>query len=331
MEFFPLLPFPAPIRQYPKGGDFLYTGISYGEYLDTPQCRVSIDNVRMKFSYKYRNYDFGTHEAVCTIDLLSERLDNMYFDNCEVNWQQCDFFKIGNYARTCKLSGIDPLHGDWSCAVMFGRYTFDNSCKLVAPEIVFDFNPNKVPHDRYTQVINILKDSCIDVSINRYDVAFDFPIPRDHVTLIPNDRQRYQLIREAETGVTEYQGKRSHHKAMKLYDKMKESALDVPVTRCEITIDGDYVEPVELLFPELVVLGDLQMDMGFADLPFQVVACLLHPELIPILKSKVDYKTWKKYSGMIATHGQRKLAPDNWNRVDQYLSAWFTRLLGGVA
>ena len=309
----------------------MYTGISYGEYLDTPQCRISVDNVRMKFSYKYRNYDFGKHEVVCTIDLLSQRLDNMYFDNCDVVWQQCDFFKIGNYTRTCKLSGIDPLHGAWSCAVMIGRYTFDNSCKLVAPEIVFDFNPNKVPRDRYMQVINCLRDGCKDASISRYDLAFDFPIPRDHVTLIRNDRQVYRQFHDPQKGTTEYQGERSHHKAMKLYDKTKEADLAVPVTRCEITVGGDYVEPVELLFPDLVVLGDLQMDMGFSDLPFQVVACLVHPDLIPLLKRRVDYKTWKKYSGMIATYGQRKLTPDNWNKVDHYISAWFSRLLGGAA
>lgn len=309
----------------------MYSGISYGEYLDTPQCRVSVDNVRMKFSYKYRNYDFEKHDTVQTIDLLSGMLDNMYFDDCDVIWQQCTSFKIGNYLRTCRISGIDPFCGEWSCAVMIGRYCFDNSCKLVAPEIVFDFNPNKVPHDRYMQVIRLLRDGCISTTINRFDVAFDFPIPRDHVTLIPNDRQSYKLFREAQKGVTEYQGERSTHNAMKLYDKTKESTLAVPVTRCEITIGGDYDKSIENLFPVLIVLRDLQIDVGFSDLPFPVVACLYHPDMIPELKKRTDPKTWRKYRGMIVAHSQRKLTPDNWSRVDQYLSAWFTRLLGGVA
>lgn len=51
----------------------MYTGIPYGEYLDTPHCRVSIDNVRMKFSYKYKNYDFEKHQAIASIDLYSKR------------------------------------------------------------------------------------------------------------------------------------------------------------------------------------------------------------------------------------------------------------------
>lgn len=143
------------IPKFLKEVIFLYTGISYGEYLDTPQCRVSIDNVRMKFSYKYKNYDFEKHEAVTTIDLCSQRLDRLFFHGFEIVWHRCDFFKIGNYVRTCTISGIDPFTGNWSCAVMIGRYTFDNSCKLVAPEIVFDFNPNKVPQDQYTEIFNI--------------------------------------------------------------------------------------------------------------------------------------------------------------------------------
>lgn len=310
---------------------FLYTGISYGEYLDTPYCRVSIDNVRMKFSYKYKNYDFEKHEAVATIDLLSQALDRLFFDHCEVVWHHCDFFKIGNYVRTCALSGIDPHSGEWSCAVMIGRYTFDNACKLIAPEIVFDFNPNKVPMHRYAQIIGILKTGALHVMITRYDLAFDFPIPRDHVTLIPTDRQGYRLFRDPLKGTTEYQGERSNHAAMKLYDKTKESSLSVPVTRCEITVKGDYTSSIEHLFPALVVLGDLQMDTGFADLPFHVVACLIHPDVIPILKSKVDHKTWKKYRDMILNHGQRQLSPGCWRDVDSNVRSWLLQLKGGIS
>ena len=131
----------------------MYTGISYGEYLDTPQCRVSLDNVRMKFTYKYKRYDFEKHEAVNSIDLYSIMLDRLFFEGCDIKWHQCDFFKIGNYVRTCAISGIDPFSGAWSCAVMIGRYTFDSTCKQIAPEIVFDFNPNKVPDDVSAEII----------------------------------------------------------------------------------------------------------------------------------------------------------------------------------
>jgi hypothetical protein len=85
----------------------LYSGIPYGEYLDTPQCRVSIDNVRMKFSYKYKNYDFEKHEAISTIDLYSQKLDRLFYDRCEVKWHSCDFFKIG---IPFTLSAIVPAY-----------------------------------------------------------------------------------------------------------------------------------------------------------------------------------------------------------------------------
>ena len=309
----------------------MYTGISYGEYLDTPQCRVSLDNVRMKFTYKYKKYDFEKHDITNSIDLYSVMLDRLFFEGFDIKWHHCDFFKIGNYVRTCTISGIDPSSGAWSCAVMIGRYTFDSTCKQIAPEIVFDFNPNKVPYGVFTEIIRRLRDGSLHVSITRYDVAFDFPVPRDHVTLIPNDRQCYKLFRDSLKGVTEYQGERSNHNAMKLYDKTKESSLAVPVTRCEITVDGDYDKTLQHLFPVLVVLGDLQMDMGFADLPYQVVSCLLHPDLIPVLKSKVDHKTWKKYSNMISTHGQRNLTPGSWIDVDRYVSSRLSRLKGVIA
>lgn len=308
----------------------MYTGISYGEFFDTPYCRVSVDNLRLKFSYRYKRYDFEKHRVDTAIDLYSKMLDRLFFEGLDVVWHHCDFFKIGNYVRTCTISGDDPYSGKWSCAVMIGRYTFDSSCKQVAPEIVFDFNPNKVPDDVSCDVITRLSDGATKVSITRYDVAFDFPIPRDHVTLIPNDRQGYKLFREASKGVTEYQGERSTHSAMKLYDKTKESALAVPVTRCEITVEGEYNKSLENLFPVMIVLGDLQTEIGFADLPFPVVACLLHPDLIPVLKNHVDRKTWKNHRELLATHGQRNLTPGAWIDVDRYVRSRLAQLKGGI-
>lgn len=309
----------------------MYSGISYGEYLDTPQCRVSVDNVRMKFSYKYKTYDFEKRQIETSVDLLCHRLNWLYFDNCEVNWKTCDYYKIGNYAKICSIAGIDPFSGAWSCAVMIGRYVPIKGNKRVAPEIVFDFNPNKVPESRYVQIINCLRDGALHVSISRYDVAFDFPVSREQVILIRNDRQGYRLFSEVQKGVTEYQGERSHHNAMKLYDKTKESGLTVPVTRCEITVEGDYEKSIEQLFPNLIVLGNLQLNMDFETLPFAVKACLLHPDLMPMLKQSVDPKTYRRYRNMIADNSQQKLTPDNWDSVDQYISSSLTRLIGGVA
>lgn len=297
----------------------MYSGIPYGMFHDLPECRVSIDNVRLKFQYRHTIYDFEKGSACLAIDMYCAKLDVQFFKNLDVVWRYCDYFKIGNYARTCVISGIDPFVGKWSCAVMIGRYTFDTSCKLIVPEIVFDFNPNKVPDDISTCIINLLRDGALHISVIRYDVAFDFPIPRDSVTLIRNDKQDYKLFRNSTKGVTEYQGQRSKHGSLKLYDKMKESGLSVPVTRCEITVDGNYIESLEKLFPSLIVLDGIQIDTGFHELPFQVVSCLLYPDLMPLLKSRVDYKTWKKYRDMITAYGNCRLVPKKWDEINRYV------------
>ena len=113
----------------------MYDGIPYGRYLDTSSCRVSVDSIRLKFTYKYQNYSYEKKCSVTTIDQLSCHIDNMFFNGCDTKWSYKDFFQIGSYCRTCTISGIN-----WSCAVLFGRYCYDSSCKQIAPEAVFDFN-----------------------------------------------------------------------------------------------------------------------------------------------------------------------------------------------
>lgn len=316
----------------------MYRGIPYGQYLDTPRCRVSIDNLRMKFSYKGKAYDFERKEVVAAIDYYTHAINHLFFDHCDTAWSYCDFFKIGKYARTCTISCTD-----WSCAVLFGRYGVSEGytdpdtgevipgSKSTFPEIVLDANPNKVPHDWLTKIIGLLRDGALSVEIVRYDVAFDFPVERDAVTLIPNDRQSYKLFREKTKGTTEYQGERSTHAAMKLYDKTKESDLPVPVTRCELTVKGDYSESLSKLLPKLTTFADKQLDTDFADLPFPVKACILHPDLIPELQKSVNRNTWGKYKIMIAANSTAELAPDNWKDIDRFIRSTLADLKGGVA
>ena len=57
----------------------MYDGIPYGRYLDTSSCRVSVDNIRLKFTYKYQNFDCEKKETILSIDQLSKLIDNMFF------------------------------------------------------------------------------------------------------------------------------------------------------------------------------------------------------------------------------------------------------------
>ncbi|MDY3282797.1 hypothetical protein [Dysosmobacter sp.] len=301
----------------------MYSGIPYGAFYDDPYCRVSVDNVRMKFTYKYKGFDHDKREPVLAVDRCCSHLERLFYRGYEVAFSSAEF-RIGKYEHTCTIKGLD-----WSCAVMVGRYTYDSSCRQTAPEAVFDFNPNKVPRDCIDVVVQILSEGCVKREIVRYDVAFDFPVSREEVTLIRNSRQCYRQFWDASKGLTEYQGERSAHNAMKLYDKTKECGLSVPVTRCEITVGGDYKRSLRDLFPSLNVFAGVQLDVDAVSLPFQVLACIKHPDLIPALKASCSSNTWRKYHDLIDSCGNSALSPDDWKAVDRFVSATLRELERG--
>lgn len=319
----------------------MFSGIPYSRYLDTPTCRVSLDNIRIKFTYSNTCMDFPDCHSpewhkpekrvrVLSVDRVCRSFDLLYFQfdpNYDVTWAHCEFFKLGKYAHTATVKGKG-----WSCAVLIGRYDCNPSYKnQIAPEAVLDINPNKVPAEWVNRLVAILTEQSRQVEVVRYDVAFDFPIPRDNVTLVPNNRQSYKLFRDSGKGTTEYQGERSHHAALKLYDKSKESDLTVPVTRCELTVKGGYQESLETLFPHLTCFADLQLDLPASDLPFDVVACIAYPDLIPELRRRVSSNTWRKYKPMIESYGRSRIQPENWQEIDQFVRSTIRDIKGGRA
>lgn len=193
----------------------MYTGIPYCEFLDTSIGRCSIDNVRIKFTYKFATYDWDRREAVPSIDHISNYLDVMDIldlsAGIDVSWSYKDFFKIGAYARTACIAG-----SDWSCAVMIGRYCFDSACKRVAPEAVLDYNPNKVPAAVAARIVSLLRGPAASFKIVRFDVAFDIPRPRSDLVLVKDPRRSYRLFEE-DGARTEYQGARGSHGALYRY------------------------------------------------------------------------------------------------------------------
>lgn len=296
----------------------MYSGIAYNLYIDSG-ARVSIDSIRLKFVYKYQNYSWTKGFAVTSIDKLSAVIDSVFFifQDCDIQWTYHDFFKIGSYCRTCRVSG-----NDWSFAVLFGRYVYDSLCRNVAPEIVLDLNPNKVPMDIIHRFVRILSDSALSSSLVRFDVAFDFPFSRDEVLLLrsADSRKSYRLFLD-HGSKTEYQGPRASHGAMKLYDKSAEAGLPVPVTRCELTLDGSKLESLPDLFPRLYRFAGYQLDVSFSDLPFPVRACLKHPDLLDDMLQSVTYKTRVKYLSMLDSLQGCVLTVDDWSRVLSFLSS----------
>lgn len=302
----------------------MFRDIPYGLYFDTNTCRVSIDNIRLKFEYKYTIYNFDHRQTVTSLDLISRQLDNQFFEGLDVMWNKLDFFRIGSYCRTCSIKTLD-----WSFAVMIGRYCFDNACKMIAPEAVMDFNPNKVPLEIVQRFVSLLQGSALSVTVQRFDIAFDYALPRAEVRLIEDKSKGYRLFRE-QGAVTEYQGKRSKHGALKLYDKTKESELPVPVTRCEITIEHSLYKSVADVFPNLFYYGAEQLDITFVDLPFEVKACILCPDLIEVLRNSCNRHTFQKYICKVKEYGKISLAPTNWLEIDRFIHSALTTYTKGV-
>ena len=246
----------------------MYSGISYGLYCDFLSCRVSIDSVRLKFTYALNSFVWSRGFSILSIDKMSFIIAGMLAGNYDikeifvdgifriagadfdVQWSYKDFFKIGAYCRTARVSGCLPGTCEaWSFAIMFGRYAYNASFHFLEPEIVMDFNPNKVPLSVISKFLLLLRDGVKSVRVVRFDIAFDFPVARNDVYFVRSSdgRRAYRLFLD-DGAKTEYQGARGSHGALKIYDKTVESGLAVPVTRCEITVDGAKLSSLESLF-----------------------------------------------------------------------------------
>lgn len=306
-----------------------FSDIPYGLCLDTSIGRCSVDNIRVKFSYMYTTYNYDKRCTVPSIDEISNLLD-LYdifaaHPSADVTWSYKDYFKIGAYCRTACIS-----NDDWSCAVLIGRYCYDSSCKLVAPEAVFDFNPNKVPLYVVSRIVSLLKGPAVEIRIIRYDIAFDIPVSRDDVVLVRQDlRRSYRLFLE-NGAKTEYLGARASHGALKLYDKSAESDLSYPMTRVEITVEASSFKSVRDVFPSLYRFSDCQLDFSFSSLPFQVQACVMHPELLPVLRTSTSPHTYRKYLSQINSLSECVLIPDDFKAIDSFVISALSKYISGV-
>ncbi len=177
----------------------MYSGISYGLYCDFPSCRVSIDSVRLKFTYALNSFVWSRGFSILSIDKMSFIIDNLQIAGADfdVQWSYKDFFKIGAYCRTARVSGCLPGTCEaWSFAIMFGRYAYNASSHFLEPEIVMDFNPNKVPLSVISKFLLLLRDGVKSVRVVRFDIAFDFPVARNDVYFVRSSdgRRAYRLF-----------------------------------------------------------------------------------------------------------------------------------------
>lgn len=292
---------------------------------------VSIDSVRLKFTCSKSMYDYGQNQRYNTLNrvLFALTSESLYCEGLfEIQVTPEAFFKIGNYQRTVNYTHTDG----WSFAVLVGRFTYDSSAKMLAPEVVLDFNPNKVPAAAWQRVALILRGYAVSVSVQRYDLAIDFPIERSSLTLQQRPGSEFRRFVDRKGAITEYTGDRSHHAAVKLYDKGAELDADLTCTRLEITVDPKRFSGVSGLLPTITSTTPLALSTDFGDLPFQVQAVLIHPDLFPVLKASASRNTWAKYEKLIRQYSQANgetvltLTEAQCKEIDRYIHDYLAKL-----
>ena len=258
---------------------------------------ASIDNVRMKFTYSRSAYNFVFNERIDTINALLEELTSVYlFMQGDLDPQYTPSnFRVGNYAHTIKYK----LANGSSFAVLVGRYDYREANRQIAAEAVIDFNPNKVPARAWKRITGILAARAIKTQVLRFDLAFDFPILRGNLKLVQRPGSDYSCLVDKYHVMTEYTGERSHHAAVKLYDKAAELQLPTPCTRLEITIERSKFKTLQQLMPDIISLAPLELSLAFDDLPPIVQAIIIHPDLYDRMCRSVSRNTWAKYKSLL--------------------------------
>lgn len=280
----------------------------------------------MKCTYRRKTYDHERSESIDTIDALLRELTStgLFMEHLfDIHYMQSNF-RIGNYAHTVVYNLADGN----SFAVMVGRYSYDSGDKQTACEAVIDFNPNKVDSRAWKRVLGILASKADSVTVHRFDLAMDFPILRDALQLVQRPGSTYSKYVGTDGAITEYSGNRSQHSAVKLYDKAKELGSDTPMTRLEITISRQKFKSVRQLIPSIQSLAPLELSLILDDLPFEVQAVIIHPDLYERLKASTSRNTWAKYKKLIQGYGGTMftIPADQLDQIDKYVREYIATL-----
>ena len=301
--------------------------IPYHDPLILDEVIASVDSVRLKFVYRKTGYDFDKCRRFDTLDqqlfeLTSEKLFMDGLFDIGVS-RECGF-RIGNYMRTVTYTLPDGN----SFAVLVGRFSFNANVKMVEPEIIMDFNPNKVDRFAWRRIFDILRIGAQKISVQRYDLAIDIPTVRKSLHLEQRPGSGYEKFVSKSGAITEYTGERSHHAAVKLYDKGADLGVDLVCTRLEITIDPAKFKGIKKLLPVISSMAPVELSMDFWNLPFEVKAVILHPDLYDVLKASVSRNTFPKYKQMISDYGQTYFAIDDsvCSKIDNFLRDYFINL-----
>ena len=291
---------------------FRFGSLPYGRHLLGDAWCASMDMIRIKFTMSNHPFDYVAHRPLEPLQDVYRQLAlldwSMFFDSefafvCTRVYNHS--FTIGKYSTVLTF---EFLNGAFS--VLMGRYVYDSSHLCVA-ECVAEWNPNKILDRQAAQILRVLHGCSVDrPEVMRFDAAFDFPFDREAFQILPVAGARFDDRFYPRTGHTTYIRERHSHGAVKLYDKTKESGLEVPVTRCEITIHAAKFKSIADVFPDLRFAFDIQMSLAQVDLPFEVQACILYPDLLSVLKKSKSSNTYRKLKRMVDSFSGQQVAVD---------------------
>ena len=171
-----------------------------------------------------------------------------------------------------------------------------------------EFNPNKVGQFAMDNLRAFLSHYKARLHLERWDYAVDVPEDRSRVLMAKDGRNYESYIGRS---VTTYLGKRNQVGRVKVYDKTAESALDVPLTRIEVTYgrpaltpDGGPQLPSAALWPLVgraasTASAAATTETGQALLTALMQLHELGQDVQPYLQTITDPKTRAKYKRLL--------------------------------
>jgi len=222
--------------------------MKYFNELSYNGVKVSIDNLVMEYKISYGKGSFDSEYILKAIS------------GCSYDFQHWTSNKLGS----CREQFIFKCSNGNTFWVGVGMNTISGVKHVVR----IDYNPNKVYDTLELDfILSTLTNYTVRCDCIRFDLAFDFPIPRKLAFLVKDKRKYEAHSNNCKYLETEYLGARSAPGRVKLYDKTAESNLNYPCTRLEITLDGslDIARQLLTYFPLVYVLDDF-VNLDFSTL-----------------------------------------------------------------
>lgn len=200
------------------------------------------------------------------------------------------------------------IHLEDGIYISLGRYReYDKIQKTwyVFPLLKLEVNPNK-HYDKpiYQACLAFIREWCASGYMNKHDYAIDVPLEPGNVKVY-GSRKEPGLHKG-----TRYWGQRNKHGYLKVYDKQKESGLELPCTRIEHTMCNN--EPVSFESVYITKFEGIEDDLSSLDgvnkaIVDMIILLKRHNEDYEDCIKDLNYRRRKKIEPFIAGNSERLL------------------------